>query len=89
MAAFSFFSKLEAKKIAKVQTLLGRIYRMTRRRIEAGEPNVRAGTLLQALVMLQLKDRVIALSERDPLTTLLGRTWIPKRARAKRKPAAQ
>lgn len=64
------------------------VTRMTWRRIEAGDPNVRSGTLLQVLVMLQLKDRVIALSERDPLTTLLGRTWIPKRARSKRKPAA-
>ena len=65
------------------------VSRMTWRRIEAGDPNVRAGTLLQVLVMLQLKDRVLALSERDPLTASLGRTWLPRRASAKRKPVAR
>ena len=57
------------------------VSRGTWRRIENGDPNVRAGTLLQALINYQLKGRVLALAEEDELTTMLLRKRLPKRAR--------
>ena len=61
------------------------VSRGTWHRIERGDPNVRIGTFLQALVNYQLKGRVVALADEDELTTLLTRQRLPKRAGQPRK----
>lgn len=55
------------------------VSRATWRRIEQGDTNVRAGTLLQALAMFQMKERVIGLAEEDPLAIALLRRQLPGR----------
>lgn len=55
------------------------VSRATWRRIEQGDANVRSGTMLQALVLFQMKERVLGLAEDDPLTTALLRRQLPKR----------
>lgn len=57
------------------------VSRATWRRIESGDPNVRIGTVLQALVHFGMKERVTNLSMADHLTLALLRRELPKRVR--------
>lgn len=54
----------------------------TYQRLESGSPEIRAGTLMQALVNYQMKDRVMALAAEEPLTTALLRRDIRRRGKA-------
>jgi transcriptional regulator with XRE-family HTH domain len=55
------------------------VNRATWSRLERGDPNVRAGTWLQALLSYQLSDRVLGLAEADPLTQTLATKALPKK----------
>lgn len=61
------------------------VSRATWRRIEKGDANVRSGTLLQAMVLFQLKERVLALAEEDALTNALVRRHLPMRGSSPRR----
>lgn len=62
------------------------VSRGTWRRIEKGDPNVRVGTFMQALVIYELKERVMALGNEDELTALLLDHGLPMRATRSRAP---
>jgi transcriptional regulator with XRE-family HTH domain len=55
------------------------VSRATWCRIEAGDTNIRGGTLLQALIIFQMKPRVLALAEPDALTAALAIKKLPQR----------
>jgi len=64
------------------------VTRGTWARLEAGDPNVRMGTYLQAMSLYGLSERVLSLAERDEQTEALLLQARPKRGHVLRRTKA-
>lgn len=62
-----------------------RVSRSTWVRIEAGDSNVRSGTLLQALKLNEMSSRVLDLANPDPIVAQMALQALEKRGSARRK----